>query len=82
MRRSIQLFCHCHPQIGIIEKDPSYRYSLSTSSPLGIRMQSCLPETIESSLFGTDFLRCSLRFQFEVFQLLNQEPSARDVSVS
>ena len=44
-------------KIGIIEKDPSYRYSLSTCSPLGIRMQSCLPETIEASLFGSDFLR-------------------------
>jgi len=44
-------------KIGIIEKDPSYRYSLTTSSPLGVRMQSCLPETIESSLFGMDFLR-------------------------
>ena len=55
------------PQIGIIEKDPSYRYSLTTSSPLGIRMQSCLPETIESSLFGTDFLRCNLQSHSKPF---------------
>ena len=63
----LSLTWRCLPQIGIIEKDPSYRYSLSTSSPLGIRMQSCLPETIESSLFGTDFLRCNLGSHSKVF---------------
>ena len=55
------------PQIGIIEKDPSYRYSLTTSSPLGVRMQSCLPETIESSLFGMDFLRYNLQSHSKPF---------------
>ena len=70
------------PQIGIIEKDPSYRYSLSTSSPLGIRMQSCLPETIESSLFGTDFLRCYLQSHYSLTTIQNIRNLQHEMSVS
>jgi len=44
-------------KIGIVERDPSYKYSLSTNSPLGLRIQHSTPENVEMSLFGADFLR-------------------------
>ena len=44
-------------KVAVVEKDLSYRRSLSTTSPLGLRMQHNLPETIEMSLYGSDFLR-------------------------
>jgi len=43
--------------IGIVERDPSYKYSVSTNSPLGLRVQHSTPENVEMSLFGADFLR-------------------------
>merc|ERR1719225_1860814 len=44
-------------KVAVVEKDLSYRRSLSTTSPLGLRMQHNLAETIEMSLYGSDFLR-------------------------
>jgi len=43
--------------VAVIERDPSYRYSLSTCSPLGLSMQHCSPELVEMALYGSDFLR-------------------------
>jgi len=43
--------------IAVVEKDPTYRRSLSTISPLGLRMQHSLPENLEMSLYGADFIR-------------------------
>ena len=43
--------------IGVVEKDPTYRKSLSTTSALGLRMQHSLPENVEMSLYGADFIR-------------------------
>ena len=44
-------------KVAVIEKDPTYRRSLSTTSPLGLKVTHSLPETIAMSLFGSDFLR-------------------------
>ena len=44
-------------KVAVVEKDLSYRKSLSTLSPFGLRVQHSLPETIEMSLYGSDFLR-------------------------
>eukprot|EP00092_Neocalanus_flemingeri_P038217 GFUD01041598.1.p1 GENE.GFUD01041598.1~~GFUD01041598.1.p1 ORF type:complete len:654 (-),score=163.88 GFUD01041598.1:101-2023(-) len=44
-------------RVAVVEKDPTYRHSLTTTSALGLRMQHSLPENIEMSLFGADFLR-------------------------
>ena len=43
--------------IAVVEKDPTYRRSLSTISPLGLRMQHSLPENLEMALYGADFIR-------------------------
>jgi len=44
-------------KIGVVEMDPSYRRSTSVNSVLGLRMQHSLPENVEMSLFGADFIR-------------------------
>ena len=44
-------------KIGVVEMDPTYRKSLSTTSALGLRMQHSLPENVEMSLYGADFIR-------------------------
>ena len=44
-------------KIGVVEMDPTYRRSLSTTSALGLRMQHSLPENVEMSLCGADFIR-------------------------
>ena len=44
-------------KIAVIERDPSYRYASTTLSVGGMRQQFSLPENIEMSLFGADFLR-------------------------
>ena len=44
-------------KVAVVEKDFSYRKSLSTLSPLGLRVQHSSPEMIDMSLFGSDFLR-------------------------
>jgi FAD-dependent oxidoreductase domain-containing protein 1 len=44
-------------KVGVVESDPTYRNSLSTTSALGLRMQHSLPENVEMSLFGADFIR-------------------------
>ena len=44
-------------KVAVVEKDLSYRKSLSTTSPLGLRVQHSLPETIDMALHGSDFFR-------------------------
>ena len=44
-------------KVAVVEKDLSYRRSVSTTSPLGLRVQHSLPELIEMSLYGSDFYR-------------------------
>jgi len=43
--------------IAVVEKDPSYRNCNTTLSLGGLRQQFSLPEHIEMSLFGADFMR-------------------------
>jgi len=43
--------------IGVVEKDPTYRNSTSTQGLGSLRQQYSLPENIEMSLFGADFMR-------------------------
>jgi len=45
------------PKVAVIEKDPSYKNSVTTTSALGLRMQHSLPETVEMSLYGSDIIR-------------------------
>ena len=48
-------------KIAVIERDPTYRYASTTLSVGGMRQQFSLPENIEMSLFGADFLRSANR---------------------
>ena len=44
-------------KIAVIERDPTYRYCSTTLSCGGIRQQFSLPENVQMSLYGADFLR-------------------------
>lgn len=44
-------------KILVIERDPTYQYASTTLSVGGLRQQFSLPENVEMSLFGADFLR-------------------------
>ena len=44
-------------RILVVERDPTYSYAATTMSVGGLRQQFSLPENIEMSLFGADFLR-------------------------
>merc|ERR1719210_828111 len=44
-------------KIAVIERDPTYRQASTTLSVGGLRQQFSLPENVEMSLFGADFLR-------------------------
>jgi len=59
--------------IAVVEKDPTYKRSLSTISPLGLRMQHSLPENIEMSLYGADFIRNSGRKLAVAFDEVSDE---------
>ena len=48
-------------KIAVIERDPTYRYASTTLSVGGLRQQFSLPENVEMSLFGADFLRSASR---------------------
>ena len=48
-------------KIAVIERDPTYRQASTTLSVGGLRQQFSLPENIEMSLFGADFLRSANR---------------------
>jgi len=48
-------------KILVVERDPQYTYASTTMSVGGLRQQFSLPENIEMSLFGADFLRNASR---------------------
>ena len=48
-------------KIAVIERDPTYRHASTTLSVGGMRQQFSLPENVEMSLFGADFLRSANR---------------------
>lgn len=50
--------------ICVIERDPSYRSCSTTLSVGGVRQQFSLPENIQMSLFGADFLRNANRLLY------------------
>jgi len=48
-------------KIAVIERDPTYQHACTTLSVGGIRQQFSLPENVEMSLYGADFLRNASR---------------------
>jgi len=53
-----------HMKICVIERDPTYSQSATTLSVGGLRQQFSLPENVQMSLYGADFLRNASRLLY------------------